>query len=639
MIRWTAALALVGALIGDTAWADLRQAMGPVRSGDWSEAAAAVAGRPAVERAVVDWHRLRSGEAGFPAYLAFIEDYGDWPGMALLRRRGEASIPVGADPAQVRAFFGDAAPQTGPGVVRLAAALAAMGEADAADAVAIAGWTGLRLTPASERALLAAHGTALRPHHAARMDHLLWEGALEAAGRMRPLVPAGWQALHDARVALRRDTPGVDARIAAVPADLADDPGLAWERLEWRARRNRTSDVIALMLERSVSAESLGRPEKWGPRRRALARDLFLDGRVREAYLLAAQNHLERGADFADLEWLAGYLALTRLDTPGAALAHFRRLRAQVASPISLGRAGYWEGRAHEALGQPAEAAAAYGFAAEFQVSFYGQLAAEKAGLPMDPRLTGREVFPVPRDSALRETSVFRAAMALWEAEETGLAVRFFAHLAEGRSRSEVGELLSLTEPLASAYLQLTIAKRAAREGHMLHRSYFPMVEMPVAQGVPRELALSVARRESEFNPVVVSPAGALGLMQVMPATARATAARLGLPFARSRLTADADYNARIGSAYLDELRDQFGEATILVAAGYNAGPGRPVSWIERNGDPRSAAIDAVDWIEAIPFRETRNYVMRVMEGILPYRAQIAGETLPWTLTAEIEAR
>jgi soluble lytic murein transglycosylase len=626
---------------GGAAQAGLDQAMTAVRAQDYDTAQAEVRGAAPEVVAIVEWHRLRGGEGSFADYVAFLETYPDWPGLDFLRQRGEKAMPASTPPAEVRAYFADQPPQTGTGALRLAVALRAGGDTEAANGAAVRAWREMTLDAVTESTLLAEFGQALAGHHVARMDAMLWDGQLEQAARMRPRVPEGWRLLHDARVGLRRDTPGVDGLINAVPDNLAGDPGLAWERMEWRARRDRTDGVIELFLDRSITADSLGRPDKWAKRRRVLVRDLMRDGADRQAYLIAAQHHLTSGDDFADLEWLAGYIALQKLDTPAAGLDHFRRFRLAVDSPISLSRAGYWEGRAHEALEQPAAAAAAYGFAAEFQTAFYGQLAAERAGLPMDPRLAGTEQFPDSAEAPFRTSSVYKAGLALYEAGELTLAARFFTHLAESQSRTEIGQMAAALESLDAPYIQLQIGKRAASSGHLLHRAYFPMIPMSVEgrPDVEPELALAIARRESEFNPVVVSPAGARGLMQVMPGTADMMSQRLGLTYRLAALTSDPAYNAQLGTAYLQELRDEFGDATILVAAGYNAGPGRPRRWVQTLGDPRLEEVDAIDWIESVPFTETRNYIMRVTESLAPYRARLAGAPVELTLTEAIEAR
>lgn len=614
--------------------------MDAVRARDWDRAAAEVSGaRPAVA-AVVTWSRLRAGDGSFEDYLGFIRQYPDWPGMSGLRGRGEPAIPADAAPSDVLDYFGDTDPKTGDGVLRLTAALTAEGRAADAEALAVRAWTTMPLGPLAESTLLAIYGPALAGHQIERMDAMLWQGALSAAERQRPRVPEGWRRLYDARSALRLDAPGVDFRIADVPPALAGDPGLAWERMEWRARRGRTDDMIALMLDRSTRADRLGRPEAWAGRRRELVYDLVQEGDPRRAYALAAHHRLTSGPDYADLEWLSGYLALRFLDDPETALGHFQNFRAAVGTPISLGRAGYWEGRALEALGRESEAHTAYVFGAEYQTSFYGQLAAERAGLPMDPLMAGTEVFAIPPHPAFARSSVFAAGLALAEAGEPELAARFFAHLAESLTRDEIGQMLEVTEALGSPYIQLQIAKRAAQAGVMLHRAYFPLFALSVegVADVSPELALSIARRESEFNGRVISAAGARGLMQVMPATAQHMAERTAQPFSVDRLTADPAYNALLGTAYLQDLRNRFGAATVLVVAGYNAGPGRPQRWLATIGDPRGARMDPVDWIEMIPFDETRNYVMRVTESLAPYRARLAGKPVPLTLSEELAA-
>lgn len=635
-------LAVVAALCaGEPAAADLAAALEAVRARDWESATAEVRGEPAAVAAIVTWHRLRAGDGSFDDYMAFLRDHGDWPGMAAVKVRGEATIPADAAPETVFAFFGTDQPQTGDGVLRLSAALEAAGRDDEAQALAIRAWQSMALGPLAERSLLASYGDVLEEHQIARMDAMLWTGAAAAVERQRARVPEGWQRLADARMALRLDAPGVDTRIEAVPAALAGDAGLAFERMEWRARRERTDEVVALFLDRSSSAQKLGRPEAWAKRRADLARERLRAGEAKTAYLLAARHFLTGGADYADLEWLAGFIALRRLDDPKTALTHFRNMRAAVASPISLGRAGYWEGRALEELDRPADAAVAYAFAARYQTSFYGQLAAERAGLPMDPLLSGTETFRVPRHPDFADSTVYAAGLALGAAGDRLLAARFLAHLAERLDRQQIGQLLSVTETrLDDPYVQLQIAKRAAERGLMLQKAYFPVIPLPEvdAPDVAPELALAIARRESEFNADVISSAGARGLMQVMPATAEHMAEREDLPFVLADLTADPAYNARLGIAYLQDLRDRFGAASVFVVAGYNAGPGRPLRWAEANGDPRKGAIDPVDWIEMIPFDETRNYVMRVTEALAPYRARLKGAPVPLTLQAEIAA-
>ncbi len=622
----------------------LRVALDRAQAGDWAGARAAAAGAGPVAADIIEWQRLRAGEAGggtLADYRAFLARRPDWPGLPLLAEKGERTIPRDAPPEVALDYFRTRLPATGRGALRLAAARAATGDRAGAEAEIVRAWTTLTLDAEEQAAFLERHGALIAPHHAARLEALLWRGAVVNARAMLALVPADLARLAEARIGLREEVNGVDALIAAVPAVLREHPGLAFERFAWRARKGRNADAVALALERSVSAEALGEPARWAPQRATLARWLLREGRPAEAYRLAADHYLEGGPDYADLEWLAGFTALRFLNDPERAIAHFRRLRAAVQTPISLGRAGYWEGRAREAAGDRAGAQAAYEFAAEHQSGFYGQLAAERAGLPMDPAwASGGPEFPDWRGAAFARSSVFEAADLLFRAGERVLATRFLLHLAEGLDATALGQLADHALARGEPYAALSVAKQAAERGLILPRAYFPLTELARADlGIPTELALAIARRESEFNPAAVSPAGARGLMQVMPGTAEDMARALGIEYARARLTSDPAYNARLGAAYLKTLLAEFGPNPVLVAAAYNAGPRRPREWVAARGHPGDPGVDAIDWIELIPFTETRTYVMRVAESLAIYRARLTGRTAPLRLSQEIAQR
>jgi soluble lytic murein transglycosylase len=616
----------------------LASSLAAVRSGAWTEAATLAARADGVAPDIVEWHRLRAGEGTLAETLAFLERNGDWPGLDYLRSQVEAKLPIGGDPGLVLDFFDGRRPQTATGSLALAVAYADSGAQGDAAAQAMLAWLTQPMDAAVEAAFLARWPDELAEGHEARLDMLLWEGRTSEARRMFPRVSEGWRQLAEARMALAGDVPGVDTRIEAVPPDLAEDPGLAYERFAWRLRRDR--DEAALELIVAQSPARLGRAEAWSNRRRSMARELMRAGEADAAYRLAAEHGLVAGSDFADLEWLAGYIALTYLDRPDQAADHFASFGAAVQTPISLGRAGYWLGRAEEAAGNADAAAAAYAFGAEHQTSFYGQLAAEKAGVAMDPEIAGTAAYPDWQSLDAAESTVFAAAEFFLAAGERNLAERFLVHLAESLEPNEMGALADVALTRDEPHLALMIAKYAATQGIVLPRAYFPVVDLGVdPMPVPREWALAIARRESEFDPAVMSGAGARGLMQLMPGTAEIVSRNLGLSYSVRRLVTDPNYNAQLGTAYLADLRRRFGDNVILVAAGYNAGPGRPARWMQTYGDPRDGAVDPVDWIEHIPFRETRNYVMRVMESIPVYRARLAGEPVPLRIGEEMKVR
>lgn len=619
--------------------AAIRRAVALMRDDRWAEARAAAAPAGAVAEDLVIWHELRERRGAWEEVEAFLARRAGWPGLDELRDEVEGLMPVGLPPERVLPFFAGRAPATGVGAARLHDALLAVGEPEAAVAVLVEAWRTLPMSEAQEDALLERAPDALAAHHEARLDMLLWSDPQAGALRAMDRVGDDWRALARARMALRVDGSNVDALIEAVPARLQDDAGLAYERFRWRLGRGRDESAAELLLARSASAETLGRPELWAEEREAWARERMRAGDAGAAYALAAGNHLSGGSMRADLEWLAGYVALIQMGDAERALGHFDNGLASVWTPISLGRMHYWRGRALEALGREDEARAAYREGGLWQTSFYGQLAAEKGGVPTDPALLGAP-DPGPMPEALAGNSVLQAAELLLAAEERHLAARFLAHLALTENEASLPHLGAWAAARGDHFLQVKIGKAAAERGVVLPEHYYPL--HPLAQAelpVHPALALSIARRESEFHPGVASHVGAQGLMQLMPATAREVAGALGLPYSHGRLTADPAYNARLGSAYLQGLEVRFGRNVPMVAAGYNAGPGRPARWAAERGDPRAPGTDAIDWIEHIPFEETRNYVMRVMESVPVYRMRLSGELEPFRLSEELKAR
>ncbi len=581
---------------------------------------------PAAIAVLARWRALRAGDGDWDDYVGFLAEHPGWPGLDRLRVAGEAKL--GDAPADVvLAYFSEAPPATGRGALSLAVALDAAGQSDAAMEALRAAWRDLPLSSAEEEAFLALPEEVLREaDHAARLDTRLWETDWERAERLLELVPGPVAEAAGVRRALREGDADAEERLEALPATVSGGAGLAYERFLWLDTRDQDGAALRLLVERSQSAESLGRPAAWAWHRRAYARRLMWAGEAALAYRVAANHHLGEGADFADLEWLAGYLALRDLGQPDTALAHFQSLRGSVETPISRGRAWYWEGRAHEAAGNALAAFAAHAAGAAYQTSFYGLLAAEHAGLPRDPALAGADPLPDWRSAGFRDEPLFGAALYLLADGQDGSALWFLAALARQLSGPEAEALAGFAIEVGGPRLAVRVGKALAAGGAVVPAAYYPL--HPLADGLGADeaaLALAVARRESEFDPGAVSGVGARGLMQVMPATAEAVARDLDLAFRETLLTEDWAYNAALGVEYLRDLKGRFGASPVLVAAGYNAGPGRPAGWIAEFGDPRDEALDVVDWIERIPFAETRNYVMRVTEALPAYRARLAG--------------
>lgn len=621
----------------------LTRALAEADSADWSAALIDGRGAGALSGEVIEWRFLREsdpGSAPFADYADFARRHPDWPGLKLIQKSGEAAMGTALAPDLVLDYFANQSPQTGAGSLALALVMRARGDEAAAVAEAVRGWRNLPMEAADQEAFLASFGDTVADQHGGRITAMLWQGALGDAARMLSLVDEGTRAAAEARIALQSDAKDVTAKVKAVPAKFAGSAGLAYDRFRWRISRDLYPDAIALLLERSTSAKALGHPDEWADWRRKLARKEMREGDAQRAYRLASQHFLTEGDDYEDLEWLAGYIALVKLGNAKAALAHFDRFAAVVNGPISLGRAGYWRGRTLEQLGRKADAQAAYAEGARYQTSFYGLLSAQKVGLPLSPALAGGEAYPDWNVPAITGSSVFQAGRVLLAAGERPLAARFFLQMTEPMSGQEIGRLAGWALQQDEAYIALSLAKRAADKGVIWPTAYFPLVGLDhLKLPVRTELTLSIARRESEFNPKARSAVGALGLMQVMPQTGRELAQSMGIAYDGAKLGRDFDYNARLGSTYLAGLEADFGPSPLLVATGYNAGPGRARKWIKTLGDPRKPGVDPIDWVEAIPLRETQTYVMRVAESLPIYHARLSGQTGPVDFTGLLKGQ
>ena len=537
--------------------AALTTAMHLVDVQDWDGARAAARAAGPIGADVVEWSRLRAQLGYLDEYEIFLADHPDWPGMPFLKEMGEVAVARSDDPQRVIAYFGEDLPRSGAGTLALARAYDALGRPSDAEDEAMRGWASLKFSGAAQTQLLALYAPALKSVHEVRLDRILWAGdRADEAERMFPLVSESWVALANARLALRADKSGVMALIAAVPEGLQDDAGLAFERFLYRMRHDKYRDAAKLIIERSGSAARLGDPDAWAEKRALLTRWLMRNGEEKDAYRIAASHQLTGGTDYADLEFLAGFVALRKLDDPALALLHFQHLQSEVATPISVSRAWYWTGRAQSAAGDKAGAKASYGKAAAFQTAYYGLLAAEELGLNIDPAaISNSRPVGVWETAPFVTSSVFEAARRLYLADQYPLSARFLLHLGEGLSDSDF-ELLADYAMQAGQYRSAVLIAKAATDRDLVFaRPYFPIPKwVPDDLPVSRALALSIARRESEFDPKARSTAGALGLMQVLPDTAKRMARELKLDYSEDKLTSDPGFNLKVGAEYLKKM-------------------------------------------------------------------------------------
>ncbi len=550
----------------------------------------------------------------------------DWPGMAALRQNAEkAMFRENPPPALVVKAFGGTAPQTPQGLIILVRSQLALGDRKAALAVLSPYWRTEKLDSKDEIAILAEFGSLIPvADQRYRMERMLYEDRITSAQRVAGL--AGAAPLAEAWGAVIRNQADAEKLLAKVPADQRG-AGYLFAKIRYLRRAGKYEPAAALMLKAPRDAALLIDPDEWWRERRALSRDLMDASDIKTAYALVAAHNAESPAMAADAEFHAGWYALRGLHEPEVAAKHFARITEIASNPMSLSRAYYWLGRAAE-KGAPGKADTYFTRASEYGASFYGQLAAERLGRDTISVATPE---PTPNDRAvLLKREAVRAIGRLEEAGYPQRADILYRDLASDlQTPGELALLSAMAEKQGNDFLALRIGKIGAARGLDVGALAHPVGAIPASAKIDmagKALAYAVARQESEFNVGAVSGVGACGLLQLMPATAKEMARKTGLPYSRQRLTTDAGYNATLGAAFLAEQLGKFDGSYILTFIGYNAGPGRAREWVARYGDPRGKNLDAVvDWIERIPYAETRNYVQRVMENYEVYKMRLSG--------------
>ena len=603
----------------------------------WSDALAeASRARDPLLAKVILWLDLGRAGSGHPFsdYATFVAQNPDWPNRSGLLAQAELAMPPNLDADQVLAWFKARDPLTMPGAMQLGRALQARGETAKAALAVRTGWVELDGTPDEESEYLARFGALLRPaDHIDRLDRLAWDNRQDSAKRMFGRVDAAHRALAEARLALRNETKNANALVAKVPAKLMHDPGLVYERARWRRRHDQFEAIPELFVPplKQVPRPDMVWREIDDAARRALTRDA-----PKVAYRLAVQHGAQEGTAFYEGEWLAGWIALRFLHDPKTATTHFTRLYNGVVSPISKARAAYWLGRAADDLKKPDEAKKWYADAARWPTTYYGQLAVQRSG-HRGPLTFAAVTAPTAQDhDGFANRELVRVVQRLGEIDQMDRARPFLLRLVElAKTPSEHRMIADLAHTLGRDDLMIAAAKASRQVGVELVDELYPVREVPV--GDPEKaLVLAVIRQESAFDEQAISPAGALGLMQLMPATAKTVATQMGTPFVKERLTSDGEYNIGIGRTYLAGLIDDYNGSYVLAIAGYNAGPRRVMEWIGQYRDPRSKDVDAIDWVESIPLSETRNYVQRVLENLQVYRQRVGGTQMASTIEDDL---
>jgi len=619
-----------------------KQAIELVRQGKAGDATAlaASAGNPLAQK-IVEWALLRRADANasLERYAAFIRANPDWPSIPLIRRRAEAALwNERRDGGTVRRFVGE---NPASAVGRLALARVEMAEGNRADAErkVRAVWQSEQLSAELEAAVLAAFpGVLTRADHVARMDRRIGAKDFGAAMRAAKHVDDDHVAIVKACTAVAAKSTKAGALLDGVGGDVRSDLGYALCRLHWLLRNDSPGTNVrgrivtpkldiaaAVKLTLAASREDLQRQDtdEWWRERRILARKLIDLDDAGTAYRIVHDAAPPANPYYrADYHFMAGWIALRFLGDPATALRHFADVDQGSADPVVRARAAYWRGRAAEAAGQFDEMRAQYEEAARFPTAYYGQLARARLGLEEMAVLR-----PPPAPVSREDSELVRAAEMLYAIGEIDLLRSFVANLAEeSNSAALLAALGDLTAQHNDAHSMLLIGKTALGRGLPLDHYAFPDIGVPtyspVGSKLDRCIVYSIVRMESAFDQRDMSPAKAVGLMQVTPEAGRDTAKRFGISYDWNRLVSDPAYNIQMGTAEVAALLNEYRSSYILTFAGYNAGRGRVQQWVAQHGDPRDPKVDAVDWVERIPFSETRNYVQRVMENLQVYRAR-----------------
>jgi soluble lytic murein transglycosylase len=609
--------------------------------GDWDEVRRLVAqGKDPLANKVLRWLELQqSGTAQFEDITAFIDANPDWPAQDSLIRGAEEALVDRSDDTVVMAWFALHEPVTVDGAIRYAEALFRANERTKAIAIIRETWHSGAFGDKQEAQFAARYKQFLtKDDNARRIDRLIWDGRYAEARRILRRADEKTRALADARIRLATMARGAGSVLNRVPETLHNDAGLLFERMRWRRRNGQIDGAIELMHQ---APADLSRPQLWWNEREIIIRRAMMAGRMKEAYSFARDHQLSPGpASYAEAEFIAGWIALRHLGEPAAALAHFTSIHEAARFPVTLARGAYWAGRAADAMGETSAASTWYRKAAQYPTTYYGQLAQAKLAPEQRPTLP-----PPPEPTAaerheFERSELTRAARLLHEFGSQDQIKPFLLRqvtFAETAAQHVLAAELALS--LDRPDLAVSLTKRSAQHaGVILPEQGWPTLPYVTGDAPERALVLATIRQESAFEVNAISRSGARGMMQLMPATARVVAKHLGIAAEHNdrRLLDDPQYNIQLGRTYLERLVGEFDGSYVLALAAYNAGPGRVRQWLREQGDPRQANVDVIDWIEQIPFEETRNYIQRVMENLQVYRHLLGSQQLAQGLSEDL---
>ena len=577
----------------------------------------------------IQWrHLLTTGnQATFYDYMTFIQNNKDYPRISRIKYLAEQKLSTDKiSPKKIINWFGVDEPLSGYGMLVLGESFIQTGDNEKGIALIKRGWITAELSRASMKSLSKKYRKYLdSKDYINRADYLAWENKYWDLKRMLPYLPKDYQLLYTARQILMSKSYGVDQAIKNVPQKFKNDAGLNHDRLKWRRKRGRIDSSLEILSSIKNNKDYLVRPDKWWVERAIMSRALIYKNKYETAYKVASQHSLDKGSEFAEAEWLSGWIALSFLNDPILAIDHFNNFYQNVSYPISLARGAYWLGRSYEKIGDKRQSEDWYREATKYLTTYYGQLAFLKINPSQNFELEEQANVKDDYRKYFYNKELVKITHLLNELNKDKYTKNILRHLANDNIASGSEILAAELATNISRYdFAIQVSKLASYEKRFHNTFNYPIISVPQyvnGRKIPETaFILSLIRQESEFDMRANSHVGAQGLMQIMPYTAKLVAKQAKLPYSKSRLTSDPEYNINLGSHYIAGLILQYDGAYPFATAAYNAGPKRVKHWKKINKDPQKKQIDFVDWVELIPFKETRNYVQRVMENYNVYR-------------------
>ena len=585
-------------------------------------------------------------DVGFQRIRDFQASAPKWPLAETLSKRAEqAMFATGENPETVISYFEDRKALTAEGHASHARALFFVGRDDEGRAALRRAWAVTDMGGDVEKSIASEFSNVLSSaDHKHRLSRLIYAQESSAAIRHAKRLGVDQVRLAQVAQALLRGTGGAEKSYNALSSALRNDPALRYALARLYRKQEKFSKARSILLNAPTTAAAMVDASAWWDERRIIARRSVGPNHrdtVKAAYQIASRHGLSDPVDAVDAEFLAGWIALRYLKDAETGLTHFTRVHKLATSRTENARGGYWMGRAYAALGDKASATKAYQSAAQHSTIYYGQLAREQIGLGNDPeKINGGEASAAAR-SRVDNDEVIRAMRIMHQASgKANLHMFLWSIASRFKSVDEMNAAAAIAHDLGGTTMALRLAKAAGQFKIDIDAWSYPLRGLPewkqVGKPIERAMVFALSRQESEFDPQAGSKVGAQGLMQLMPGTAKIVARQYRLPYAVSKLKGDPAYNVKLGAAHLADLVEDFGGSYVLTLVGYNAGPRRAREWTDEYGDIRGGTVDPIDWVESIPFQETRQYVQKVLQNLHIYRSRLAPQTVR-PMTADLK--